>query len=112
MICDNCKFYKTSLYKKPCVSCKYGNDRKGKEENNFKSYNNKCLFCKSRKCSTRIVRTEAPRYDEVACSKHINDLEKHADYTLGVNNGIMRWHISGYELARGESTPESEVKDE
>ena len=66
-----------------------------------------CLFCKSRKCSVRIVRTEKPFYDEIACDKHASEMEKHADKELGINNGIMRWHISSSGiLKRGEPTPE------
>ncbi|ABR46631.1 hypothetical protein Amet_4379 [Alkaliphilus metalliredigens QYMF] len=30
-----------------------------------------CLFCSKRICNTRIVRTEEPQYDEVACYQHI-----------------------------------------
>ncbi len=62
-----------------------------------------CKFCNSRSCYTRIVRFEEPFYDEVACSKHISDLEKHSDKTLGIKNGIIRTHISSCgKLKRGE----------
>ena len=54
-----------------------------------------CLFCSSRKCSTRIYRRDVPIYDELACDKHIKELEKHAEETLGKNNGILRHHVSG-----------------
>ena len=53
-----------------------------------------CLFCNSRTCHTRIVRLEYPRYDEVACDKHIVELEKHCDAVLGCKNGIVRNHCS------------------
>ena len=53
-----------------------------------------CIFCKSRSCSTRIVRLAEPKYDEIACNKHITDMEKHSDEVLGTHNGIMRSHIS------------------
>lgn len=54
-----------------------------------------CLFCTSRNCHTRIYRRDVPIYDEIACSKHVNDLEKHSDEMLGINNGIMRAYASG-----------------
>lgn len=56
-----------------------------------------CLFCKSRSCYTRIYRTadeKGPGYDEIACDKHIHDLEKHSDEVLGSHNGVMRLHMS------------------
>ena len=42
---------------------------------------NQCLFCTSRKCSTRIVSTEdnGKIYDEVACNKHSAQLHSHSD---------------------------------
>ena len=65
-----------------------------------------CLFCKSRACYTRIYREsdeKGPAYDEVACDKHIIDLEKHSDEVLGSHNGVMRWHQgSTGKLKRGE----------
>ncbi len=62
-----------------------------------------CKFCESRSCYTRIVRTEEPVYDEVACGKHITNLEKHSDFVLGTNNGIIRTHISSFgKQKRGE----------
>ena len=65
--------------------------------------NDKCLFCKSKKCSYRVVRYEVPRYDEVACSKHVDDLYKHVDATLGVENGIGRHYMSSTgHLSRGK----------
>lgn len=62
---------------------------------------NQCLFCNSRQCHTRIY-TDNMGYDEVACSKHIKELEHHADETLGSHNGVLRWHhsSSGF-LTRG-----------
>lgn len=58
---------------------------------------NQCLFCSSRRCHLAIY-TESRSYDEVACSRHIHELEEHADKTLGVKNGVMRWHYSGTSL--------------
>ena len=58
-----------------------------------------CLFCTSRCCYTRI---HNETYDEIACSKHIKELEKHSDNKLGINNGIMREHLSSTcKLQRG-----------
>jgi len=34
-------------------------------------------------------------YDEIACSKHILELEKHSNEVLGTKNSVMRCHISG-----------------
>lgn len=62
-----------------------------------------CLFCNKRSCHIRIVRVEEPKYDEVACSNHIEDLEKHSDEILGYKNGVMRSHItSSGQLKRGQ----------
>jgi hypothetical protein len=69
----------------------------------MKKRNDECLFCGKRSCSTRIVRLETPTYDEIACDKHIADLEKHSDEVLGSKNGVMRCHItSSGRLKRGE----------
>lgn len=38
-----------------------------------------CLFCTSRKCFTQIT---APEFDEIACTDHVKDLERHADRVL------------------------------
>ena len=70
----------------------------------------KCLFCTSRSCHTRIFRIEEPKYDEIACHRHIQDLEKHSDEVLGAKNGITRTHLSSTrKLKRGEDY-ESEVE--
>jgi len=63
-----------------------------------------CLFCGSRSCSTRIVRSsEPPFYDEIACDNHVVALEKQSDEVLGSHNGIIRCHISSTgRLKRGE----------
>lgn len=61
----------------------------------MKKRKDECLFCKNRKCYTRIVRVESPSYDEIACDRHITELEKHSDEMLGKGNGIMRHHLSG-----------------
>lgn len=63
---------------------------------------NECLFCTSRKCSTRIVSTEdnGKIYDEVACSKHSADLHKHSDAAAPK---IMKLFMSSTgALKRGE----------
>lgn len=53
----------------------------------------KCLFCNSKKCHYRVVTTDdnGASYDEVACDKHILDLEKHSDETVP---GSMRLFMS------------------
>ena len=62
-----------------------------------------CLFCSRRSCNTRIVRLVELKYDEIACSDHIEDLEKHSNEKLGKENGIMRDHISSTgKMKRGE----------
>jgi hypothetical protein len=61
----------------------------------------KCLFCVSRKCYTRIY-TLNLGYDELACDKHIKELELHSDETLGAP-GTVRMHLSSTgRLQRGE----------
>lgn len=50
-----------------------------------------CLFCGSRVCYCRIV-SEDLLYDEIACNRHIRQLEEHADSVL---SGKIRNHISG-----------------
>jgi hypothetical protein len=68
-----------------------------------KKRKDECLFCGSRKCHTRIYRRDIPIYDEVACPKHANELEKHSDKTLGIKNGVYRNHLSGSRTyKRGE----------
>lgn len=52
-----------------------------------------CRFCKSRCCRTRI-HTRDYGFDELACYRHIKQLEHLADGTLGINNGVMRCHVS------------------
>lgn len=68
----------------------------------MKKRKDECLFCSSRKCGTRIVRLIEPKYDEIACDKHVLELEKHSDKVLGTHNGILRNHISSYKVKRGE----------
>jgi len=40
-----------------------------------------CIFCTSRKCSERVVSVDdkGKTYDEIACSKHSNDMNKDSD---------------------------------
>lgn len=74
-----------------------------KEFKHKKKRIDECLFCSSRSCNTRIVRSTSPVYDEIACDKHVTDLEKHSDETLGKHNGVMRSHLSSSgRLKRGE----------
>jgi hypothetical protein len=69
----------------------------------MKKRKDECLFCSSRSCYSRIVRLVAPQYDEVACYKHVEDLEKHSDKVLGYKNGVLRNHISSTgRMKRGE----------
>lgn len=64
---------------------------------------NECRFCTSRKCTLRIV-SLAAKFDDIACGRHIRDLEVLADNELGAKNGIMRAHISGTShKRRGEA---------
>jgi hypothetical protein len=69
----------------------------------MKKRKDECLFCTSRNCYTRIYRREVPIYDELACRRHVEELQKHSDEVLGTNNGIYRNHISGTgTFKRGE----------
>lgn len=63
-----------------------------------------CQFCTSRRCHNRILRTEPPVWDEVACNKHLDDAFEAVDLALGVGTGITRSYISstGF-LKRGEN---------
>lgn len=68
----------------------------------------KCFFCNSYRSYLRIV-TPNLGYDQVACQKHISDLEKHADATLGSGNGVLRMHVSSTGiLFRGAPYPDIE----
>jgi len=61
-----------------------------------------CLFCKSRKCSNRIVSSEdnGKVYDEIACDRHGRDLDSHSDLKAPK---VMKLFISGTgSLERGE----------
>jgi hypothetical protein len=48
-----------------------------------------CLFCTSRRCHHRIV-TPDLKFDEIACGRHIKELERHADAIL---HGALRTNI-------------------
>lgn len=52
-----------------------------------------CLFCKSRKCYDHIISStdQGKAYNQVACHKHIRQLEQHSDQTAP---GIMKLFIS------------------
>lgn len=68
---------------------------------------NQCKFCASRSCYTRIV-TPDLSYDEVACRRHVHELEKDADASL---NGALRCNCSSTgKLSRGEEYPAVEQK--
>lgn len=72
-----------------------------------------CKFCRSRKCNSRIVSSEdnGKTYDEVACSKHSSQLDKHSDE---VAPKIMKLFISGtgtYEHGDDISTYLKEMED-
>ena len=81
-----------------------------------KKRKDECFTCTSRACYTRVVRENDPKYDEVACRKHIKELEHHADEMLGSGNGIIRSHISstGYQKRGVALTQEmrKEIKGE
>lgn len=57
---------------------------------------NECFKCRNRFCSTGIISTDdnGEAFNEIACSKHTDDLYKQADKVLGKGNGVMRMHIS------------------
>ena len=61
-----------------------------------------CKFCTSRSCYTRIV-TPDLKYDEVACRRHIHELELDANKAL---NGALRCNESSTgKLYRGDGYP-------
>jgi hypothetical protein len=64
-----------------------------------------CLFCNSRSCYFQIYRFEEPVYNEIACSKHITDLEKHSEKVLGTNNGIKRTHLTSTGKLKRNNNP-------
>lgn len=62
---------------------------------------NECQFCRNRFCYNRIVREEAPFYDEVYCNKHIREGEQEADRILGGHGSkVYRIHINGTGIQR------------
>ena len=64
-----------------------------------------CFACKSRKCGTRIW---AAGFDEIACSKHVKELEALADTTL---MGAVRIYTSGYQARREKLLSVKEFAD-
>jgi len=69
----------------------------------MKKRKDECFCCSSRSCYTRIYRREVPIFDELACYKHVEDLQEHADKVLGYKTGVMRNNISGTrKYMRGE----------
>ena len=57
---------------------------------------NECFKCRNRFCANGIISTEdnGELFNEIACSKHTDDLHDYANAVLGKNNGISRLHIS------------------
>lgn len=57
---------------------------------------NECFKCRSRFCSNGIISSDddGEAFNEIACNKHVEDLEKYADEVLGKNNGVFRMHSS------------------
>jgi flagellar basal body rod protein FlgF len=57
---------------------------------------NECFKCKSRFCSSGIISVsdKGEKFNEIACTKHIDDLEEKADEVLGHDNGVMRLSVS------------------
>jgi len=73
-----------------------------------------CLFCNSRKCYTQIYREAdemGPAYNEIACSKHVEELGKHSDEVLGSHNGVMRVYVSSSSRLTRNNKPSEEVYD-
>lgn len=54
---------------------------------------NECYKCTSRRCYTRIVSLDGPKFDEVACVLHSSELCVYSDKVLG-NPGFLRSHIT------------------
>lgn len=68
----------------------------GDIEISMKKRKDECQFCTSRSCYHQIFRDEEPRYDEVYCSKHIEEATQKCDEILGGRgSGIIRTHVSG-----------------
>ena len=57
---------------------------------------NECFKCRNRFCANGIISIidKGESFNEIACSKHTDDLYKYADKVLGKNNGNLRLHIS------------------
>ena len=57
---------------------------------------NECFKCRNRFCANGIISTEdnGELFNEIACSKHTDDLHDYANAVLGKNNGNLRLHIS------------------
>ena len=65
----------------------------------MKKRKDECFKCTSRSCYTKII---AYCYEEIACNKHLRDLEKESDLILGKGNGVQRIHQSSTgKMARG-----------
>jgi len=59
----------------------------------------KCLFCYSCKCSYRIVSSDMS-YDEVSCTKHVEDLNRHSDNQIPK---LKQFINSTGDLKRGDN---------
>lgn len=63
---------------------------------------NECFRCTSRRCYNRIVTSDGPVFDEIACVSHSNELCLYSDKILG-NPGYLRTHITNTGgVRRGE----------
>ena len=64
-----------------------------------------CFACGSRKCGTRIW---AAGFDEIACFKHVKELEALADTVL---MGAVRIYTSSYQAKREKLLSAKEFAD-
>ena len=57
---------------------------------------NECFKCRKRVCANGIISVvdKGESFNEIACSKHTDDLHDYANAVLGKNNGISRLHVS------------------
>jgi len=60
----------------------------------MKKRKNECLFCTSRSCHAKII---SENYEEIACSKHAKNLERHAREVRGI------YRSSTGKMSRGEN---------
>jgi len=57
---------------------------------------NECFKCRNRFCANGIISIidKGESFNEIACSKHTDDLHDYANAVLGKNNGNLRLHVS------------------